>query len=142
MRRRRLPLWLLTFLLCAPLTLAPAVITASAGCGKSALLQDTLTGLDVARVAFTRFDRDHQQRIVAEAKTLEEGTQKLRAYRLVREKVVLAFELAYRLIATAALEPEDFKIEIAIQAALDVHRIFQQLAQPEPPTSAPTKGGP
>lgn len=114
---------------CALAVIAFLVIASSCGPdAKQAALRSTLTGLNAARDGFTTWDDQKQQRIVAEATSLDDGKQKLNAYREERVVVLTGFELAYKVLAVAALDPSWSTIKQAIAAVADVYETIRKLA--------------
>lgn len=104
------------------------------------VLRGTLTGLNTARDGFVTWDMSHQSDLVEEATTLEDGQNKLRAYRQDREKVVYAFEVAYKALAIAALDPSAATVAVVITAAKDTYDLIMLLKNGAPtslPASAP-----
>jgi hypothetical protein len=105
------------------------------------VLRGTLSGLNTARDGFVTWDMSHQSDLVEKAVTLEDGQNKLREYRQSREKVVYAFEVAYKALAIAALDPSTVTVATVITAAKDVYDLIVLLKNgaPKPPSaSAPT----
>ncbi len=100
MDRRRTPILLVLAVAlaaaCGPRSDGPATDQARLG------LQTALTATNAARDAFVAWDKDHQERIVAEATSLDDGKAKLAAYRMRRADVSASFVLAYSAIAGAA----------------------------------------
>ena len=99
-------------------------------CGPSAnqkALQGTLITLNGARDGFTTWDQGHQQLIVTNALSLVDGQKSLATYRAFREKVVLGFEVAYRSLAFAALDPTNTNLATVLSAVLDVEQHVEAL---------------
>lgn len=79
-------------------------------CGASArqhTISAALVAADASRDAFVAFDAAHQQQLVATAASLDDGRQRLEAYRKQRDPIVQGFAMAYRAIATAAILTDD-----------------------------------
>lgn len=103
----------------ATFIMAAAVIVLQ-GCGASSRersLRTTLTAVDVAAAGFGEWDGKHQLAIVDGAETREAAEAALAAYRGKREAVLLAFEVAYRAVAVAALDDGRDTLDQAIAAA-------------------------
>ena len=104
------------------------------------VLRGTLNGLNTARDGFVTWDMGHQTDLVEKAVTFEDGQNKLRTYRQDREKVVFAFEVAYKALAVAALDPSTATVAVVITAAKDVYDLIMLLKNGAPlslPVSAP-----
>lgn len=102
----------------------------SSGCGASARqreLRVSLAAVDASAAAFEEWDRHHQHDIVVAAQSREDGQAKLADYRASREKVVAAFEAAYRAIAAAALDPDGGTIQPALDAAESIRALVSKL---------------
>lgn len=113
---------------------------AGQGCGANArqqALRTALTGLNAARDGFVVWDDIHQQSIVDKATSLEDGQAKLRDYRAGREKIVLGFEAAYKLLAIAALEPDVRNILTAVAALKSLYGTLRSLGVPLPGLALP-----
>lgn len=101
-----------------------------ASCGPSAkqrTLRTTLVGLNAARDGFVAWDYAHQQAIVDDATSLEDGKAKLKEYRQKREKVLVSFEIAYRALAVGALDMSVANIGEALRAADDLYAAVKDL---------------
>ena len=79
---------------------------------KQDYLRSSLVAVNTAGDGFLVWDEQHKQKIVDESITYEEGEKDLSNYIAKRETIVLAFELAYRSLATAALDPSDLNISV------------------------------
>lgn len=78
-------------------------------CGPGArdkALRGSLLATDAAAAAFVSYNRDHQARIVDEAANYDDGLSRLNAWHQERAPLVDAIRLAYRLIATAAIDTD------------------------------------
>src|SRR5512136_2752575 len=115
--RRFLPVLLLFFCL------------GQSGCGTPKALRITLTGLNAARDGFIAYDMQVQTRIVSDASSFEMGRIKLDIYRAEREKVILALEIAYKALATAAVDPSELNITGAVTAAREVIGLVQSIQE-------------
>lgn len=104
------------------------------GCGPSArdkTLSATLLSVNAARDGFVEWDKQYQESIVDAATSLEEGKDKLLAYREDRDIVLRAFEVAYRTIAVAAINKET-PLSEAVDRAADVAKAIAALRDPPP----------
>jgi hypothetical protein len=106
------------------LILAIAVISAACS-NHQAGLRDSLATLNAARDGFIAWDDAHQADLVRRATSLEQGKADLLRYRTEREKIVGAFELAYKVIATAALDPTVENLGIVLADLMDLKRIAE-----------------
>lgn len=96
-----------------------------AGCGANArqtTIRASLGTLQTARTAFEIWDDRHQQEIVDQATSLEDGKQKLEAYRAKRQVALKAFVAAVLLLAHAANEKDDPSLDSAKKAISDLIR--------------------
>jgi hypothetical protein len=121
--------------------LAPLVILAMvAACGpdaKQQALKYSLTGLNAARDGFVVWDANHQQKIVDDATSLEQGKQALADYRAKREKVLQSFTVAYSALAVAALDPSAEMLVEALAAATEVYKLIKTFTDGEVETPDP-----
>jgi len=104
------------------------------GCGPSSrdkTLSTTLLSVNAARDGFIEWDKQYQESIVDAATSLEDGRDKLLAYREDRDVVLRAFEIAYRAIALAAINKET-PLSEAIDRAADVAKAIAALRDPPP----------
>lgn len=125
--------------------LLPVVLLLAVGCGPNAkqkALRTTLTGLNAARDGFVGWDNVHQQGIVDDATSLEDGKAKLKAYRAKREKAVVAFEIAYRAVAVAALDMTTANVGEALRAAGDLFDLVRELMGNDTPPEVPPASTP
>jgi hypothetical protein len=100
------------------------------GCGASQrekTLRATLIATNAARAGFTKFDADHQQQIVKDATSLEDGKAKLAAYREDRDKVRLLFEAVYEGIAAAMLLDDKAPLTELLKAAENLEAALTKL---------------
>ena len=113
------------------MALLGAVVFALTACpgpdAKERALRSSLTALNAARDGFVAWDKDHQQKIVEEATSLEDGKSKLAAYRAKREPVTQGFVVAYSAIAAAALDRSAAMIVEAAVAAKEVYDLVKLL---------------
>lgn len=96
-----------------------ALLVALAACGPDArqrTLKSTISGLDTARHAFIALDQASQAVIVETSSSLEEGQRRLGEYRARRQRVVDAFEVAYRAVALASLDADVNIVEVIAAA--------------------------
>lgn len=77
-------------------------------------LKASLAALNAGRDGFVAWDDGHQQALVADAKTLEEGQASLKEYRAKREVAIRGFEIAYQALAVAALTPTAENVSVVI----------------------------
>jgi hypothetical protein len=120
--------------------LLPVVLLLAVGCGpdaKQKALRHTLTGLNAARDGFVAWDHVHQQGIVDDATSLEDGKAKLKAYRTKRDKLVIAFEIAYRAVAVAALDLTTANLGEALRAAGDLFELVRAMMGKDTPPEVP-----
>jgi len=75
-----------------------------AGNRRQETLSRALLVVDTARIGFTTWDDAHQQELVKTSTSYAQGEAALAAYRERRLPVLLAFELTYQAIASAALD--------------------------------------
>jgi len=95
------------------LALAVALCAATACGGYQTQLKVSLATTDGAAAAFEKFDKPHQDEIVAKATTADELKTNLADYRKKQQAVLDALVLAYRAIATAELNPSDITVATA-----------------------------
>lgn len=118
------------------------------GCSSNARIDSihaSLVAVDAARDGFVVYDRQHQDDIVDHATSREDGVSKLVAYRKDREAILNGFEIAYRLLATAATQNDDQSLSAALRAAGDLVSRIKGITAPaeKPPASpSPAPGGP
>jgi hypothetical protein len=127
----------------APLILA--VFLALPACpgpdAKQKALQTSLTALNAARDGFVAWDKQHQEKIVENATSLEQGKAALATYRAKRAPVEQGFVVAYSALAAAALEKSAEMILEAALAAKEVYKLVKLLTNDEvktPPVEEPT----
>lgn len=101
-----------------------SVVVACGADAKQRTLKTTLVGLNAARDGFVAWDNEHQQHIVDTAQYLQEGQDKLKAYRAKRAKIEAGFVIAYEALATAAL---DLKAENLLAAITSVTQLYKAL---------------
>lgn len=109
-------------------------------------LRVSLTSLNAARDGFIAWDDAHQGVLVTQAKTLEEGKASLASYIGKRETVIRAFDLAYKAIATAALDPSTANLGVFAADLADLVADAKALGAAWPPSTAtpttpPSTGG-
>jgi hypothetical protein len=118
----------------------PVLLLLAVACGPNAkqkALKTTLAGVNAARDGFVAWDYAHQQGIVDDATSLEDGKAKLKAYREKREKAVISFEIAYRALAVAALDLTAANVGEALRAAGDLFDLTRQLMGKDTPKGVP-----
>jgi hypothetical protein len=106
------------------------------GCGASArekTLRATFVTINAARDGFEAFDTQHQQQIVDDAKTLEEGKAAFAAYRHDRERVITAFVATYRVLTAAVLADDAASLEILLEAAKQLQQALDDLKKAKTP---------
>ena len=109
-------------------TIVLVLVLACVACsGQQAVLRDSLATLNAARDGFIVWDDVHQGMIVRSATSLEDGKRELAAYRAKREVVVRAFELGYKVIATAALDTTADNIALVLGALADLKQSVEAL---------------
>jgi len=112
------------------------------GCGASArekTLRATFVTVNAARDGFTAFDVQHQQQIVADAKTLEAGAAALAAYRQDRERVLALFEGVYHVLAAATFTDDVKTVATLVELAENLQKALDDLkkAATPPPKVTP-----
>lgn len=79
--------------------------TSACAASKDEVLSKIMAGVTAAQTAFLAFDKEHQDQIVTDATSLEQGKAALAAYRDKRKVVATAFVAAYGALAAASLDP-------------------------------------
>lgn len=108
---------------------ALVLVVLLAACGASSrerALRTTLAAVDASAAGFETWDGQHQKAIVDQAKSADEATASITAYRLKREQAVAAFEVAYHAIAAAALHGSA-AIGPALKAAEEAYQVLEEL---------------
>ena len=121
------------------IVLSVVVLLALGACNESTrqkTLRTTLVGLNVARDGFVAWDATHQQGIVEDAVSLEDGKLRLQTYRTKRESVLLGFEIAYKSLATASLDKSASSILPALAAVKDIYDAVEKLTGTRPDIGA------
>jgi hypothetical protein len=101
-------------------------------CGASSrerALRSSLASVNTAQQGFLAWDKTHQDQIVQHATSLEGGTVAIQIYRARREAISLAFEVAYKAIAVAALEATEANATAAIMAVADLYVAIKRLQE-------------
>lgn len=96
------------------------LLQGSAGCTRSqreTTLHATLVSVNAARDGFSSWDREHALAIVDAAKTREQATTEVSAYREWRQQITASFEVAYRLLAVAATQTDKPSLDAAVAHA-------------------------
>lgn len=99
-------------------------------CGPSArqtALQTSLTALNAARDGFVQWDKQKQTKIVADAKTLDDGKAALKTYRAKRGPIVEGFTVAYSALALAALDDNMARLAEAANTAAALYKLIKDL---------------
>lgn len=102
------------------------------GCGgnqRQRALKTSLTAINAARDGFEKWDETQQQKIVAEATSKEAGRAALDEFRAKRDKIFVAFEVAYRAIAGAALQDDELSLKTAQKMANEVIDAISKLQE-------------
>ncbi len=120
------PIWLLRSLMLW-LMLVFMVPSCSKATREKAL-DDTFTALNASRDAFLAWDRDHQDAIIQQATTLEDGQKKLAAYRKARDTVLAAGAVAYAALGLAQAGNDDPSLLTALEKARDLYAAVKNLA--------------
>jgi hypothetical protein len=130
----------------AVLLVGGLVVSASA-CGPNARAQtisSTLKALNVTRDGFTAWSAEHQRLIVEQAKrdgtAREDAEARLASFRAAREPVVESVDLAYALLAAAAVD-KSASIGDVIDAVKDAAIAIDKLRKSfdaKPPATQPT----
>jgi hypothetical protein len=113
------------------------VTTLIASCGpgaKEKTLHSTLRSVNAARAAFDVWDDRSQDKIIAEATTLEEGEARLELHRKKQADIVAAFEATYYALVIAATNLSDQNLAKVIAAAAQLYQIYQDIIGDDPPT--------
>ena len=116
--------------------LVAVLVVLLAACGPSNrtnTIRTTLVSVNAARDGFLVFDEDIQTKIVDKSTSLADGQNKLDAYRAHRAEVVAAFEVVYRALAIAAVDPD--KADLA-EVLIEVKQLFymlEKLKDADPP---------
>lgn len=84
-------------------------------------------GVNAARDGFVAWDLARQDQIIADATSISDGEAKLKSYREHRHTVELAFEVAYRGLALAALEPTIDNLGKALTGVNQLYNLVQGL---------------
>ncbi len=119
-----------------------AAVSATA-CGPNArqtALKTSLTALNAARDGFVQWDKQKQTKIVADAKTLEDGKKALADYRSKRAPVIEGFTVAYSALALAALDDNMARLTEAINTAAALYKLIKSLTGGA--VEIPKPGGP
>lgn len=107
------------------------VMLASCGPGtREKTLSTTLASVNGARDGFLAYDEIRQEKIIAQATSLEDGKARLTAYRTARQHVEDSFNLVYRLLAVAAIN-KDTPLTHIIQLVVDVVAAVDKLKEGE-----------
>lgn len=102
-----------------------AIIVLASACSKAArrdTINAALLATNAARDGFVQYDAGMQDKIVAEATSLDNGKGKLKEYRERRAKVLALFPVVYYSIAAAAQANDDAsfaKMKKSLKALLD-----------------------
>jgi hypothetical protein len=107
---------------------ALAVLVLVASCSaaqRQKTLKTSILAVDTARSAFSAWDRTAQTQIVDGAKSLAEGRQALEEHRNKRDRVMVAFEAAYRTLAFAAADPDEDHVKLATAAVAVLWDIYR-----------------
>jgi len=111
-----------------PAALVIALALTAPACGgdsKQKALKTSLSALNAARDGFIAWDKNHQDKIVAGATSLDDGKVKLDRYRKTREPVLQGFTVAYSALAAAALSPSVAMILEASKAATGLYALIR-----------------
>lgn len=111
-------------------------VVALAACGPSAkqkTIATTLAATNAARDAFLLYDDTRQASIVDNATSLEEGKERLAAWREDRDEVVAAFETVYRAIAIAATDASDMNVAEMVALAASLREVYARVTGKDPP---------
>lgn len=114
----------------SPIGLLLIVAVAIAACGASArqtALKSTLIAVNATSEAFVKWDGERQLQIVDKATTREEATVNLTTHRAKRDKVVDAFVIIYRLIATASALEDDHSLNSLAKAFADLKALIEEV---------------
>ena len=106
------------------------IVMAIIGCGASqreTTLKATFVTVNSLRNGFTAFDKAEQQKIVDAAKTTDEGTAGLLAYRERRTKVLAIFDDVYQALAAAVVTEDAPSLAAASQLAAQLKHAYDDL---------------
>jgi hypothetical protein len=90
------------------------------GCASSQrtkVIGGTLAGVDASALALTTYSHQHTEELIASAPSLEQGKALIADWRAKVDRLELAVDAVYRLIAVAALANDDASVANAVQAA-------------------------
>ncbi len=91
-----------------------------------------MTAVNTARAAFVTWDDNAQTTIVAEAPDKAQGQAALATHRDQRDRVLIAFEAAYRTLALAAADINAEKLAAALAAAAALSHVYQAVVGQAP----------
>jgi len=123
------------------LALVVALCAATACGGYQSELKVSLATVDGAAAAFEKFDKPHQEQILAKATSADELKTNLDAYRKKQQAVLDGLILAYRAIATAETSPSDITVSTASADVAALLALLKDLGVTIPgsaPTPTPT----
>jgi hypothetical protein len=113
-----------------------AILAPLSGCGASArerVIRATFVTINSARDGFTTFDAQHQQQIIDDAKTLDEGKAALVAYRHNRETVLVILVDAYLALSTAVLADDPKSLAILLEVADHLKQAIDDIKKAKAP---------
>lgn len=119
--------------------LLAVVVAQLAACGpdaKQRALRSGLVSVNAARDGFLAWDNETQQAIVVKATSHDEAIANLDRHATVIQPVVFGFELTYKLLAAAALDPTDDNMLILAGQLAELFRDVQAMTghKLSPPT--------
>ena len=99
---------------------ATSLVAACNQSQRSDTLHTAVVSVNAARDGFVAWDREHQQTIVDQATTHDDGAKALSDYRFKRQPVMDTFEVAYRALALAATQTDDPSLKTALAVSGDL----------------------
>lgn len=102
------------------LLLATSLTSACTQSQRTDTLHSAVVSVNAARDGFVAWDREHQQTIVDQATTHDDGVKALSDYRVKRQPVMDSFEVAYRALALAATQTDDPSLKAALAMSGDL----------------------
>lgn len=106
------------------------VVLAIISCGASqreTTLKAAFVTVNTVRNGFATYDKIEQQKIVDAAKTADEGTAGLLAYRARREKILVIFDDVYRALTSAVVTEDAKSLAHATQLATALKQAYDDL---------------
>lgn len=114
-------------------------VAACATSTRNKTLSIALTAVDASAAAFTSYNRSHQEALVDEAQSYDDGLSRLNAWHQQREPVLDSIRVAYRLIAAATLD-KDASLADVIAAVESLVGAVEQLTGTAAAAETTTEG--